>query len=127
MKREYIADAPLSDVADDRFGRGPFAERIADTLANRQDSSTLIVGLFAPWGAGKTTVLNFVRARLENHDNVLVADFNPWMFASTEELLSEFFALIAEVLHQRLSTRAEDLGKILANVGQIASAASIAG
>jgi hypothetical protein len=71
-------------------------------------------------------VLNFIRARLDQQDQVLTADFNPWLFSSTQELLTQFFDLIGGLLEVRLKKKREDLGRILAAVGSVASVASVA-
>ena len=60
----YRTDAPISDPRLDVFDREPFAHRIADTIGERNDLSSIVVGIYGPWGDGKTTVLNFIRNRL---------------------------------------------------------------
>jgi len=126
VPNDYLADLPVEDPSGDRFGRWPFAARIADTIAERSGSETLVIGVYGRWGSGKSTVLNFIKKRLETRDDVVYATFNPWLFASTEQLLNEFFSLIAETLTRHLKTPVEKLGDFLSRFGRAASGVSVA-
>ncbi len=112
-----LPDQPLQAKSDDRFGRWQFASRIADTIASRRSTSSIVLGLFGSWGDGKTTVLNFVRSRLTEIGNVIIVDFNPWMFHSEQQLVTMFFEALAAKLDYRLTTRRERLGAILRDYG----------
>ena len=71
------------------------------------------VGIFGPWGSGKTSFVNLARAVFDS-EGVPVLDFNPWLFSGTEELLGRFFAeLSAELRLRNLS----DLGIALEDYG----------
>jgi hypothetical protein len=60
----YFSDQPIRSITEDRFNRWGFAKRIADTLATRTDPASLVVGLFGPWGDGKTSTLHLMEAAL---------------------------------------------------------------
>src|SRR3546814_11323043 len=49
-KDQYIADQPIASKSEDKFNRAPFATRIAETLATRSDPSSIVIGLYGPWG-----------------------------------------------------------------------------
>lgn len=121
----YSSDQPILKKTDDRFHRWPFAKRIADTLATRIDSTSLVIGLFGPWGDGKTSTLHLMEEALAAYNNVVIVRFNPWHFQSEELLLRGFFATLAEALEKSLSTKAEELGKLLKRYGSVLSFASI--
>ncbi len=63
----YAADQPIRTKEEDRFNRWPFAERIAQTLAARTDTSSLVVGLYGVWGDGKTSTLRLMEQALGAH------------------------------------------------------------
>lgn len=71
------ADQPIQTSNQDRFGRKQFAQRIAHVVATREDKSGIVVGIYAPWGEGKTSVLNMIKEELAKQDQVLVIPFNP--------------------------------------------------
>jgi predicted KAP-like P-loop ATPase len=122
----FVSDEPITGAAEDRFNRAPFAIRIADTIARRPDIASLVVGVFGPWGDGKTSVLKLMEEELKRHDNVVVLRFNPWHFQSEEQLIRGFFATLAEGLDQELNTAQEKIGKILKDYGSLLSLGSFA-
>lgn len=91
-------DAPITEREDDRFGRWPFAERIAQVLASRQDSASIVIGLYGPWGDGKTSVLNLMAGTLNRRTNVVCVRFNPWYFDDPPDIIRSLFETIADHL-----------------------------
>src|ERR1700682_5524036 len=73
----YLTDAPIGSKAQDTFNRWPFAKRIADTLAELKDASSIVIGLYGPWGDGKTSTLNMMATVLAGYKDIVVVHFNP--------------------------------------------------
>lgn len=121
----YSSDQPISSKNEDRFNRWAFAERVADTLAGRSDAASIVIGLYGPWGDGKTSTLRLMEVALQNYVHVVVVRFNPWHFQSEEYLLKGFFATLAQVLGKSLPTMKEKIGKIFKDYGSLLSLASI--
>ena len=90
-------DSPLQNPDEDLLGRDAFAGYICKLIENsvlcqvcngegcaRCDKTgfskpeTNHILLYGHWGAGKSTVLNFLTAKLEQDDKWLVAEFNAW-------------------------------------------------
>ena len=63
----FASDAAVATEEADRFGRWPFAKQLANVIATRTDSSSLIIAIHGEWGAGKTSVLNFVERTLPSN------------------------------------------------------------
>lgn len=120
----YAADQPIRSREEDRFNRWPFAKRIAETLARRNDPSSLVLGIYGVWGDGKTSALRLMEEALREHADVVCVKFNPWHFESEAQLLRGFFATLAEDLGRSITTRKEDIGKILERYSWILSLAS---
>ncbi len=106
----FAADAPIEDPALDRFGRWPFAERVAKILAMRQDPSSLVVGLYGAWGEGKTTVLRFIERALSSYGHVVCVWFNPWSYRDEGPLIRSFFNSLGEAIDASLGPRHEKVG-----------------
>jgi len=54
------ADKPLVDPKDDLFGYSSFAGNLADMIKKMAPTEGFIVGIYGPWGSGKTTLANFI-------------------------------------------------------------------
>lgn len=109
MPETYMNDAPLTEEKDDRFRRWAFAQRIAETIATRVDTSSIVIAIYGAWGDGKTTVLNYVEKAFEGHKVVIPLRYNPWRFGSEDELLVGFFESLARKLDSELETKKEKL------------------
>lgn len=75
------------------------------------------MGVYGPWGEGKTTVLNLLRAKLADDDTVVVQDFNPWRVSDSDSLFRGFFSTLGEAIGASLPTCLE---RVKANAGRLA-------
>lgn len=122
---QYLSDEPITSKHQDRFGRAPYAARIAETIAKRLDPSGIVIGLFGPWGDGKTSVLKMMEESLDQHGKVVTIRFNPWHFPSEDALLRGFFATLAEALGKEPAFK-EKAAALLESYGGILSVISVA-
>jgi len=122
---DYSGDQPIRHRDQDRFGRWSFAERVARTLAERRDPSSVVVGLYGAWGDGKTSTLSLMQVALQQHPDSVIVSFNPWQFESQEQLLRSFFDTLAVNLGKSLPTQKEKIGKLLHRYGGILSILSV--
>jgi predicted KAP-like P-loop ATPase len=120
---DYSSDRPIDSKEEDAFKRWPFAQRIAHTLATRADPGSLVIGLYGPWGDGKTSTLRLMRRSLAAQPNVVTVEFNPWLFGSDEQLLRGFFATLAASVDSSIRTEKERVGELLDKYGSLLSAA----
>lgn len=85
-----LYDAPLVNPDDDRLGRRDFARHFANAIRNLDATEGFVFALSGPWGAGKTSILNFTRHDLQTNadakDDLLLVDFNPWWFSGRDDL-----------------------------------------
>jgi hypothetical protein len=123
--KTYSSDQPIERQDQDRFNRWPFAKRIAETLAKATDPSSIIVGVYGPWGDGKTSTLGLMETAWAGNSNVIPVRFNSWQLGSEEQLLRAFFDTLADALGRSLTTRKEEIGKTLKKYGAILSIASL--
>lgn len=109
----YSADAPIGNPALDEFNRRIYSERIAQTIASRKETKSLVVGIYGKWGEGKTSVLNFIDSELKRQNNIVTLFFNPWMFPSETELFTAFYTELAKGLKKSLPTTGEKIGEAI--------------
>ena len=79
------SDQPLKHPSEDELKRSRFCEEIARVLGRWRGHESLVVSLNGEWGAGKSTIKNFVRHYLG--DQATVDEFNPWQWAGQDKLM----------------------------------------
>lgn len=115
----YTADSPISNPGQDKFKRLLFAQRIAQTIASRSDSSSIVIGIYGPWGNGKTTVLNFIEQNLNNSPNIVCIKFNPWRFTDEASLIQGFFQTLADGLGKSITSNGKKIANWLEEYSEI--------
>ena len=85
---EHVAAHADNPALVDELGRRPFAEilaaRIEEVHRSSAQAGAFMVNLHGPWGAGKTSVMNFLKANLQDEekrapkDLWVVVEFNAW-------------------------------------------------
>jgi predicted KAP-like P-loop ATPase len=102
-----VADRPITKTEEDQFGRSEFAKQVAGAISSLDRKSSVVVSINAPWGEGKTSVLNMIEEELNILGNSVVIRFNPWRFPDEDKLLSSFFKVLAEKIGAELETASE--------------------
>ncbi|MDD3654709.1 MAG: P-loop NTPase fold protein [Desulfotomaculaceae bacterium] len=88
------SDNPLVKPDDDRLGYAPFAKNLAEAICKYDDVDGLVFALYAPWGSGKSTCLNFIQYYIDTKQETekpIIVRFNPWWFSGQGDLLDQFF------------------------------------
>lgn len=125
----FSADRPITTRDEDLLGRRGFAESIAKAIAGWSGDESLVVGIYGPWGSGKSSVKNMVLEALRAPRFVetqapIVVEYNPWQFAGQGQLTEGFFGELAAVLGRqdkekqlrRLASRFREYGRLFAVV-----------
>lgn len=107
------SDKSVSQKTEDAFQRYSFAERIANLISFYQKEDSFVIGLYGKWGEGKSSVLNFIQTELKNNNDIIVVNFNPWLFSGETQLLLSFFQVLAASLDKKLKSKKEQLGEML--------------
>jgi predicted KAP-like P-loop ATPase len=119
-------DQPKKLKKEDRFQRYEFSKRVAGIINTNELENSLVIGLYGKWGEGKTSVMNFIKAELAS--DIIVINFNPWLFSDQGHLIQSFFDSIAFALNQTISTGKEKVGKLMSDYGSaIGSVTKLAG
>lgn len=89
---------------EDRLNYAPFAGRIAKVIITLDAPNGYVIGLHGQWGSGKSTIINFILAHINKHneehqdDTVIHIDFRPWIVSGHQDLVTAFFKILAESL-----------------------------
>lgn len=88
----FINDGEKSTKEEDLLNIYETAEKFAERVLNQNSPESLVFGVDAPWGIGKSTFINFCREYwLQKHrENTVVYVFSPLKYEDRENLLERF-------------------------------------
>jgi hypothetical protein len=101
------------------------AQAIAETVSDAvldDDLDPLAIGLSGPWGSGKTTVLELIKADLDRRSDIedakiLTVRTDPWRYdpsvGAKESLIAEVLDALAVELEAQPETKADKAKKLL--------------
>lgn len=104
-----ISDAP--EVETPAFGFDAYARTIAGLIANKKNKTPLVIGIYGPWGSGKTTLMETVKRFLETGeytDKDAFKDpfrkckavwFHAWKYGKEDEILAALIETILKTMH----------------------------
>ncbi len=92
-------DQPIQEIAHDRFAFSDYAEALSRVVL--ESSTPITIGLFGPWGAGKTSLMRLIAAQLvdqrsKEHRKAHLVWFNAWQYDRDERAI--WRALLLRVL-----------------------------
>ncbi|MCH9036801.1 MAG: hypothetical protein IH860_05740, partial [Chloroflexi bacterium] len=90
--QKVLVGNPRRRREDDLFQWIDWWEALGDTILDQPLSELPInVGIFAPWGCGKTSFMNFLEEYLkEKDDSIKTLWFYPWRYDRKQDLVSAF-------------------------------------
>lgn len=123
-------DQPVSSAEFDYLGRGDFASRLAKQLVEYENDQCLVVAFYAPWGAGKSSLLNLLSNVLERpaDDSTqppILIKFNPWNFSGLPSLISMFFHELETAMGSSEPKRSKNIQKSLQALSIILAAGEL--
>lgn len=84
---ELISDNEIKDSSNDLLDINSEAESFAKNVLNNNTTSSLVYGIDAPWGSGKTSFINLAEKYWQSSsDKVIVCRFEPLRYASEPNL-----------------------------------------
>src|SRR5262249_50858560 len=92
---KLLTDNPVHSGHGDKYGFYGQAHSLCEAIAATHDLP-LTVGIYGPWGSGKSSFLNISRAILRDR-KVPTVSFNPWKYDQRDEV---WHALIQTVLEE---------------------------
>lgn len=105
-----FSDMPLSSKTFDQLDRARAAEALVKYLKDLPPSETpLCVSISGPWGAGKSSFVNFMNQTLVEKGHPEIFIFNPWQQAVGGQVISSFFR---EFIQHSLSSKGRAVRKV---------------
>ena len=93
-----LSDTAIASRNQDRMGRAGFAEKLAEAILQWKSEDSIVIGLFGPWGSGKTSLLRMALEALgektadaPRNAGPIVVWFDPWLFSDRSDLMMELF------------------------------------
>ncbi len=99
-----ISDIPVSETVE--FNFDAYAKTIADLIANKENETPLVVGIYGAWGTGKTTLMETTRHMLQKGNYTDTGDyrkcktvwFQAWKYANEQEILAALIETIFKAM-----------------------------
>jgi hypothetical protein len=88
----FISDQEKEDPKDDQLGYAKQAEKFAERVLNRGSIDTMVFGIDAPWGIGKSTFINFCKKYWHTNGGkqLITYTFNPLRYEERNWLVEKF-------------------------------------
>lgn len=122
----FLDDSPIQGKRDDLLNRGEFAKKIGQSILSMSAENGLCIGMFGPWGSGKTSILNMLLEEInqkvaQQGSKPIVFSFNPWNFTTAEQLFHQFFYLLASKFASSSEQKIKDIGDALKKYANVAA------
>lgn len=124
------SDEPIRTQEQDRLARAHLVDVLSRHILHTDAPESAIIALNAPWGAGKSSFLNLLEQKLApsasgdratKENEPIVIRFNPWNYASVDQLIEMFFTELARGIGKASpKDLATKIGEGLQTLGSIA-------
>jgi hypothetical protein len=97
-----LSDDPWAAGKEDLLNYAPLAESFAKRILEGVSDTSIVFGLEAPWGAGKTSFLEMCRIEWDKEEQrPLIVNFNPWHFDTEADLVKKYFEQLKAVINKK--------------------------
>lgn len=83
-----------------------YANAFGDLITNPETGTPLTIGICAPWGRGKTVLLNYIQDRIKKNAGEKAScqciEFNAWEYTKAEQLWAAFYSTILDAVEGSL-------------------------
>ncbi len=120
-KSLFLSDNPEDTI--DYLDLKEDAEKFAEKMLNNWSSESIVFGIDAPWGGGKTTYLNYCLEYLKKKykEKIIIFNFKPLTFENQESLFRNFIVGLVTEINEKLyvpevSSNLIKYGKVIENI-----------
>ena len=97
-----VSDAPIKTLAEDEFSRGAYVRMLSTLImSSPNEREARYIGIYAPWGDGKTSVRFLLEERIRSdygEDSAIIVDFSPWQYPESADIRMLFFERLANAV-----------------------------
>lgn len=120
------SDRPVKALCDDLLARGEYVIAMANAFIQWKADESLVVALYGPWGAGKSSIKNMIVDVIQKHEpKPAIVEFNPWSWSGSEQIQSAFFSEIGRAIGKQ--SPSPEAKAAAAKWGKYASRITLAG
>lgn len=126
---QYFNDSPIERREDDRYGVHAFTEALATSLLSIAKPVGTTIAVTGPWGSGKSSAVNLIRAELldRKDDTLSVFDFKCWWYRGEEAIalafLQELNAALKSSLGDKVKGLVPEMGRHVLQAGPVLGSA----
>ena len=91
-------DRPVSILDEDGLSYKDLAQRVTSSIINNNWDESFSIGITGSWGAGKTSMLQFIKNYFKKLEDVIVIEFSPRQSATVHDIQKDFLSQLAESL-----------------------------
>lgn len=108
---QYFNDSPIERREDDRYGVHAFAEALATSLLSIAKPVGTTIAITGPWGSGKSSAVNLIRAELlsRKDETLSIFDFKCWWYRGEEAIALAFLQQLNSALKSSLGDKVKGL------------------
>lgn len=96
----YLPDEPIQTGDEDEFRHTNYAETLYKII--KETDTPWHIGLFGPWGSGKTSIIKILENRINGDSSVVLVEFDAWKHAEESirtELLLELDTKLGKAIN----------------------------
>lgn len=100
----FLSDREGQNKGEDAFGFQEIANRFAERVYDQGSPESLVFGVDAPWGTGKSTFINLCKEYWhEKYNNkMLVYTFDPLKYENSDKILEKFVEGLLKLIKNQL-------------------------
>ncbi|MHA1275136.1 MAG: KAP family P-loop NTPase fold protein [Promethearchaeota archaeon] len=104
---------PKKTIEEDLYGFKDFVYKLKHFLENCPSPNT--IGLFGPWGSGKTSLKNFLINEIEKDENskIIPIDFISWKYENTGDIFSPLLKKLIKKTGWKKKDRLKNISSII--------------
>jgi len=102
-----IGNSELSGASNDlaadkdQLGFESYAKAFAELIGSRYTQPPLTIGIYGPWGVGKSTLLKYIQEYVKNY--VHIVKFNAWEYSASKSIWPGLVRKIMDQMESELS------------------------